>query len=205
MPTKDKEKLANLFKPYGQLSDECLDSLVPHLEPATFKAGQTIVAQGKPCGKIFFVKKGLCRILYNKDGKEDTVCFGSENEMFISFHDFCFGEAPVLALEAIDYEVTGWFMKISRFKEVEELFPELYKTMHNYLVHQLYSLEILYRKLSLSTPEEKYENFLHLATPNLKRLPRKDLSRRLPLKYLAQYLGFTPQTLSRVRRKFIGR
>ena len=175
MQEASKERFDNIMRAYHSLGDECLEALAAIARPAQFQKGETIVAQGKPCGNIFVIESGVTRVCFRKGDKEDTLCFGRGGDIFFSFHDWYSGEPPVFALEAVDYKVEGWWIPIQKFKELEERYQELYKWM------QL------------------------LLAPNLRSNPPKSLTRTLPLKFLAQYLGMTPQTLSKIRRKFVGR
>lgn len=205
MQEAKKERFYQIMRAYYCLSDECMEALAAIIRPAQFLKGETIVAQGEPCGKIFVIESGVTRVCFRKGTKEDTLCFGHKGDIFFSFHDWYGGESPAFALEAVDYKVEGWWISIQKFKELEERYLELYKWMQLLLVEQFYSIEVLYRKLAMATPAEKFDNFWNFLAPNLRSNPPKSLTRTLPLKFLAQYLGMTPQTLSKIRRKFVGR
>lgn len=205
MQEAKKERFYQIMRAYYCLSDECMEALAAITRPAQFLKGETIVAQGLPCGKIFVIESGVTRVCFRKGTKEDTLCFGHKGDIFFSFHDWYGGESPAFALEAVDYKVEGWWISIQKFKELEERYTELYKWMQLLLVEQFYSIEVLYRKLAMATPAEKFDNFWNFLAPNLRSNPPKSLTRTLPLKFLAQYLGMTPQTLSKIRRKFVGR
>lgn len=199
------DHFAGIMNAYCSLSDKCIKALWGIARTEEFGKDEVIVEQDKPCGKIFVIAEGVTRVVYRKGKKEDTICFGRGGDIFFSFHEFYSGDKPAFGLSAVDYFVEGWWIPIDKFKALEEKYPEMYKWMQKLLVEQFYSFEILYRKLALSTPAEKFDNFWHFLTPNLRSNPPKSLSRTLPLKYLAQYLGITPQTLSNIRRKFVGK
>lgn len=205
MDEERKLRFYKIMRAYYGLSDECMEALAATARHAQFYKGDTIVAQGQACGNLFVINSGVTRVCFRKGDKEDTLCFGHGGDIFFSFHDWYSGEPSAFSLEAVDYEVDGWWIPINKFKDIEERYPELYKWMQLLLVEQFYSIELLYRKLALSTPAEKFDNFWNFLAPNLRSNPPKSLSRTLPLKFLAQYLGMTPQTLSKIRRKFVGR
>lgn len=205
METEEKELFTKIIGAYHPLSRDCIDALAALAHLDEFSKDEPIVCQDKPCGKIFIIKEGITRVSYRKKDKEDTICFGGGGDIFFSLHEFYCGDNPVFGLIAVDYKVQGWWISIQKFKALEEKYPELYKWMQFLLIEQLYSFEVLYRKLALSTPAEKFDNFWHFLAPNLRHKEAKSLSRTLPLKFLAQYLGITPQTLSKIRRKFVGK
>ena len=87
----------------------------------------------------------------------------------------------------------------------QERFPELYRLQANIMTEQLYSFEVLYKKLVLSAPEERMRNFWDYSIDDLRKPPVRSVLQSVPMTVIAQYLGITPQTLSKLRRKQLGR
>ena len=65
--------------------------------------------------------------------------------------------------------------------------------MRNVLIEQVYAFERRYVYLGTYDAYARYEQFIKM---------RPELFTRIPLKYLAQYLKITPQTLSRIRKEY---
>jgi CRP-like cAMP-binding protein len=78
------------------------------------------------------------------------------------------------------------------FRRMHETIPELARGYHLALERTMAGKQ---RRLALAlhaSAEERYQAFL-------RRQP--ELARRVPLRMLASYLGITPETLSRIRRR----
>ena len=186
-----------------QVSDEAIDAL--EAVSTTWRCGkrEAIVHQDEVCDRWIFVAKGLHRLMYVKNGKEDTLFFDGGGAVFTSFHGIQTGEKGVFRLEAIN-ECHGWSIRHEDYEAVVKRYPELMKFELRLLRHQIYCLEEYYRKFAKSTPQERYTAFWkqwpkvmigkNQRTTNM-------LSRYIPLNVIAQYLSMTPQMLSRCRRR----
>ena len=201
---KSEPSLREMFNKYHWLSRECTDALESIAVREEFSPEQVRVRQGEICDYIFLNAKGITRVSMAKNGKADTICFGGVGDVFMSFRALHTGEPALFTLSAVS-EVAAYRIPVRKFRNLRVKYQELDTWLANLLIEQIYSFEMLYSLLTLSPAEERLKNFWDFNTDNLRHLPRTKLSRVVPLKILAQYLGMAPQTLSKLRRKYVGK
>lgn len=196
--------LSEIMQKYHRLSDDCLEAVGRIAVREEYQPDEVMVRQGVVCGHIFINASGITRVSMAKNNREDTVCFGGAGDVFLSFRSVYTGEAALFSLTAVG-EVVAWRLPLRKFQALRRKYRELDTWLAQLLIEQIYSFEMLYYLLTLSDAEERLKNFWDFNTDNLRHLPRTSLSRVVPLKILAQYLGMTPQTLSKLRRKYVGK
>lgn len=196
--------LAEILNKYFRLTDGCLSDIAQRCEEFFVERGQDVVKQDVPDNHIYFFSKGTVRVGLVKGKKEDTVCFGGAGDVFLSMHTYWSGEPSAYRLYALE-DCHGWRITFEAWKEMEARHPELIEWMRTLLVEQLYSFERLYRNFALSTPAQRLCSFWEKTPMSLRNIPPADLSKVVPLKYIAQYLGMAQQTLSLLRRRFVGK
>ena len=155
------------------------------------KKKEIILEIGEVENYLSFIIKGSIAILTYHNGNEICISFIIENSFFSSYVSFLtreLSEYKVLALEEtiierIDFESLQKAYSISgdHQKNGRKIAEQLY-------------IKASQRTLSLitKTAEERYIHFIE-------EYPK--FLQRIPLKYLASYLGITPVSLSRIRNK----
>jgi CRP-like cAMP-binding protein len=150
-----------------------------------------LLNEGQVCRYLYFLEKGALRGFYNLEGKEITHWFGFENDFVTSFHSFITCQSAVENIQLIESSIlwaiskerlTGLF---NRFHEIETLVRIIYE---KYYIR----LEERYVNAQFKTAKELYENMLQ-QTPHILE--------RVPLGYIASYLGISQETLSRIRSR----
>jgi CRP-like cAMP-binding protein len=186
------QNLLTQIKNYSPLSIEAQNVLEDCFEKVSFAKNELLLTQGQICRHLYFLETGALRGFYNLDGKEITHWFGFENDFVTSFHSFITGEAAVENIQLIEGGIlwvisketlTGLF---NQHHEIERLVRIVYE---KYYIR----LEERFVNAQFKTASEWYENLL-LHTPHI--------IERVPLGYIASYLGISQETLSRIRSKF---
>ena len=148
--------------------------------------------EGKICKTLYFLEKGALRGFYNVEGKEITHWFAFENDFVTSFHSFITGQAAVENIQLLEGSILWSISKedltalLNRFHELERVLRIAYE---KYYIR----LEERFINAQFKTASERYQHLLdqHLHIPG-----------RVPLGYMASYLGISRETLSRVRSRF---
>ena len=142
--------------------------------------------------KVFLILKGTVRgYIINEKGIETTILIRS-NGIFVADTGTLFTDKPQkMAFKSIDESHILSF----NYKDLESLANENPRIMQLHLAALKEAItRLFYRVESLTTmtPEERYKDIVALNPNFLKATSAK---------YLASYLGITPQSLSRIMKR----
>jgi CRP-like cAMP-binding protein len=177
-----------LFRP---VSDEEGELISGYFERRSFKEGETIFRAERICREFFFVCNGVLRIAsVNDKGVEVTHYFYKENQFCTILQSFNEETPAVAGIEAAcDAEVLAitkvklleLYTRVPFLKEIIDRLNQL-RLIEKVNVRNAYVGE---------DAESQYKLFI---------MQNPDIALRVPLKYIASYLGITPQSLSRIRK-----
>ncbi len=158
----------------------------------SYKKGTVLLKEGEFSRDGYFVLKGCLRCYYIIDGEEKTTAFYTESGAFAplcivsnkpSEHYVDCVEDSLILVSNPDME-----------KEMFEKFPR-FQVLCRLLSEELLAKNLAsYDDFKTSSPEQRYLNLLEA---------RPDLFQRVPQHQLASYLGITPQSLSRIRKRLV--
>lgn len=188
--------MANFFidnlQEYGSISDGTRIEMAPHIKHIYKSKGDHLLRKGQLNGGLYILEKGILRFYYIYNNKEVTTWFCKENMVAFSSSFFfripSFENIQLLEDSSIHY-ISG------------DVLEELYKTNEeiNTIGRKLseeYCMEFEERVASLQTQTalERYEKLM-------KESP--DIFQRVALGQIASYLAVSPETLSRIRRRYV--
>jgi CRP-like cAMP-binding protein len=151
---------------------------------------EILLAEGKICKHLYFVESGLLRFYINKDGIDITKFFTEAPYCFTSQASFNSGKPATENIQAIEKSII-WQITLDQCNGLLQLksWGEFARKITQEV--QFFTEEIL-EELQTETAEFRYEKMLN---------NNPALTQRIPLKYLASFLGIAPQSLSRIRKK----
>ncbi len=177
------------FSQYINISKELENQLTNRISYKTFKKGEIIHYANEICVKSYFIKKGLLRLYFVKNGKEISDYFCSENEWVNSPRSFMFREPDVYFIDALEDTAT-FELKIEDLIYLFDSFPEMERYARLSMNSLLYRIIERVNSMRFTTAKEKYDHF---------RRTYHKIHPRIPLGMTASYLGITQETLSRIR------
>lgn len=187
-----KDILFKYMSRFTTLSEEEQQAIVDEIHIEAFKKGTTLLEQGCVPTKCYFVLKGCVRqYSIDESGREVTSQFYTEEQAIANFnhhkqdkssaYSLTCMEDCVLVVGDLDNEM-DMYTKYSQLavmtrKMIEQNFGEVQEEWAAYIA---------------STPEERYKTLLR---------NRPQLIDRVPQHQLASYLGITPESLSRIKKR----
>lgn len=155
--------------------------------------GDHWVRAGEPCEEFFFISEGILRLYYvDHDGNEVNEGFYDEGEMLGPISSFVKGTpCPyyIQALEPANLVVANY----NQFHAYGHDDPELLRFEITFM-HELFVRNAKRdAKRLLNNGEQRYKWFCKEYPHFLERIPQY---------HIASFLGMTPVSLSRLRKKF---
>jgi CRP-like cAMP-binding protein len=188
--------LLNQIQEKVLLSDQEKEVVKTFFIPKRLRKRQYLLQEGDVCKHLAFIAKGLLRS-YNIDEKgiEHVNVFGWEGWWLSDFHSFLSGVPAVFNIDAIeDSELL--MISLEDYNALTLAVPIMDRYFRILYQNSLVTKERRLMSAVTHTAEEKY---VQLAESN------PHIIERIPQNLIASYLGFAPETLSRIKRNLAGK
>jgi CRP-like cAMP-binding protein len=138
---------------------------------------------------FYFIQKGVARIYYYKNDKEITEWIAMDEQFFLSITSFFQRTPSHLIIQTIEpSEVYG--IHHSDFMTLADKYHDVEKLLRKMVTRSLIMSQVRMDSIQFETAQQRYERLLK-NSPNI--------IQRVPLSYIASFLGVTLETLSRIR------
>lgn len=186
------QPIRNVIRSMILTSDKELDKLLLHAQVKTFKRKARLNAPYKVPGEVFFINRGLLRIVItDKQGTEHTMHFAMENQFIADYSSFILRQPSIYTLQALEdteavvlprKSIEWGYNNMKEGNKLGRLIAEYYFIYHDSRIRDMYE----------RTPKERYD----IITENF-----PGIHDRAPQHMIASYLGITPVHLSRIKRQ----
>lgn len=171
---------------------EELELVKTQLKPKKLRKKQYLLQEGDPCNFVAFVEKGVLRsYTINEKGTEHIIQFALEGWTISDMYSFLTGEPARYTIDAIEDAELVLISKTAQEELLRQL-PKYETYMRLQLTGAYIAMQRRLTSIISSTLEERYAAFM-TQYPNI--------AQRVPQHMIASYMGLTPETLSRVRKK----
>ena len=181
------------FKDVVEFDTELFDAFTEKLTLKTYPKKTTILNIGEIENHIWFIQSGEVRFVVPTNEEEMTFGFAFSHEFFSAYDSFITQTPCAYQLRTIS-ETTVY--KISHL-DIESLYTQFQNAAK--IGRQMAEASFLRKKkremaFLFQSAEERY---LELFTS------KPTIIKNMPLKYVASYIGVTPQALSRIRARIV--
>jgi len=182
-----KEYLEQIVK----LSDKDWELFSSKLKRVECKKRTTLVKVGEVENHLNFIEKGSIRLFIPKEENDITFGFCFKGQ-FMSAYDSFLTQLPSNYQTETLTETILWRLTFDDLKDIYA-HTKIGNTIGRVTAENLFLMKSK-RELSLlnDTAERRYLNLF---------TERPQLIKEIPLKYIASYIGVTPQALSRIRKR----
>lgn len=183
-----RENLASI----APLSDKDWQIFSSRLRHESVGKRSLLLKVGQVENYLSFLETGIIRYCIPKEDKNDlTLAFGFGNSFISAYQSFITRTPSVYQVEALT-KVSLWRLT---YNDLQDIYAEtaIGEKIGRLTAERIY-LETSYRELSLlnDTAEQRYLGLFS---------KQPQLIKNIPLKYIASYIGITPQALSRIRKR----
>lgn len=184
------DELSHFIRSTVNISNKDLEYILSHFKEMTIKSNGYVLKMHQFSTNYYFIKSGGVRIWFKKNEKPITAWLIFENSFFSELSSLKSGKRTQFNIQAVTDTVLLAIDKNS----MEHLYEKFASWQHfGRVVWEDAFLRVVHGIINYQTlsAEERY-----LAT-----MQQSNLIQKIPLKQLASFLGVTPTSLSRIRKK----
>lgn len=193
--SEHEQVLLDYMAQIAPLSDAEISTIFELISVKYYKKGKILRREGQTGSLCCFVLQGCVRQYYLIDGEEKTTSFFTEGQPVTT------GGTPFDNKSSKSYLVCNedCVLIVGNVENEQEFFERMPRMeMFNRLgvEMELQKSQEALAEYIITTPEERYLNLVQT---------RPDLIERVPQYQLASFLGVTPESLSRIRKRIMGK
>ena len=186
-----KEEFRAFISNFPFLKDDEIETIVKHTVIKEFKKGTILLKEGTICKECYAVIRGCVREYYIKNGLDMTTAFFTESQSVNSFSSYT-NQVPSKHFLECSEDSLLTVGNQSLVDQMCERIPRLTEFIKNEVEKAAGELQERMASFMTSTPEERF-------TDLMKNNP--GLMNRVPQHQIASYLGVTPESLSRIKKR----
>lgn len=187
------QQLRKYIETIAKVNDNDWSLFSSLLKKREFSKKSPFLSKGQIENYISFIEKGKVRLFIPKEDEKKEITFGfSFQGEFVSAYDSFLTQTPSLYQLETLVDTTVWSISYDDLQKVYKI-TEIGNTMGRFIAEKLFLIKSKREQSLLNeTSEQRYLNLFK---------ERPNVIKQIPLKYIASYIGVTPQALSRIRKR----
>jgi CRP-like cAMP-binding protein len=186
-----EDKLSLFFSNEFPFNKEGLAEFVNTFVKKTYKKGKVILESGNTESELRFLDKGIIREYYSTNDKEKNINFYTDPIFITDFSSFTNSIATKKYQEALT-DVDLRVLSKEKFLEFT----------NQYNCGKLF-IETIFQRIVVNKENEEFNHFVNTAEELYLDImkTKPNWLQYIPQYHIASYLGITPETLSRIRKR----
>ena len=185
-------KLVEFVAPYADMDRARLREMVDHIPVKLYPKGTALIHQGEEVTRCFFILEGCARkYSVDESGNEVTSDFITENQAVVVF-------GPDIAESPYSFTcLEDSLMIVGDLAEEQseyDRYPEFADITRRMIEDNMGTLQSEFTDFIRLSPEDRVKRMMDR---------RPELFDRVPQHQLASFLGITPESLSRIKRRLV--
>ncbi|MGN7822944.1 Crp/Fnr family transcriptional regulator [Chitinophaga sp. 22536] len=178
----------NYFKQFHDISLADYNLLTEHLQPRSFKKGESIIMPGQVQRELYFVKSGVQMAYFDTDDKTYVIDFSYFPGLCAIAESFSFQVPSKYFITCLTDSELAYlsYEQLQKLLDQSRAIERLFRRMIEAMLADMVDLHINLRAMTI---EERYRSFCR-KSPQLLQL--------VPHKYIASYLGIDPTNFSKL-------
>lgn len=185
------EQFAQLIKQYTPIDSHELDFIQKTIPVVHYPKNEIILNEGTIADTIYFVLKGCVRLFYQIEGTDKTAFFYTEGKFLCAGESYTYNIPAQENFQALEDTSLLLFNK-QNLDLLMQRSPKYELIARIAVENELITSQQIIASFVTKSPEERY---IELITNN------KELFQRVPQQYIATFLGISPETLSRIKKR----
>lgn len=171
------------------MSEGCRERVFSILRIKELSRKELLLRAGHICQHIYFIQRGLLRCFYYRNDVEISSWFMREGDVVVSVESFFYQKTSYESIQALE-DCELYYFSYRELQQIYREFPE-FNFIARVLTEKYYCLseQRLY-SIRMMRASERYEYLVEY---------HSELLLRVPAKYIASYLGITPEMLSKIK------
>lgn len=185
------EQIRQVMKQMIDVSDDELNDFLRQATTTIFKRQAIVSRPDVIPNEIFFINKGLIRVVItDHTGTEHTIHFALENQFIADYSNFIQKQPSIYSLQTLEETevvvlprtaIEWGYKNLQEGQKMGRLIAEFYFIYQDDRIKNMYA----------RTPKQRYDSISDVF-PNIHN--------RVPQHMIASYLGITPVHLSRLKK-----
>lgn len=184
-------QLLTYLQQYISLSNKEVAFLKQNLIIKEHPKNELLFQEGSIARTIYFVSKGLVRLFYTVNGIEKTAFFYTTGKFICAGESFTYGTPARENYQTLEASTIVHLDK-NNIEQLLVQLPQLEIIGRMAVEDELITAQKIIASFVTQSPTERYLDLLD---------KHGELFQRAPQQYIASYLGVSPETLSRIKKR----